>query len=548
MFRSFVMLLGFGLVTCRVRVSLWAAVIFVSVFCVASSASAITLVSVNGAGSQQFELRTIDSSTGISTLKGGFTFDTGFWFPNTLNVDSASGQVYAVSSSTTLHEIDPNTAAIVNQFPLGVTNLQSLGNRGDGQLIGLNSPPGNDHTVRTIDPTDGSTVALNTFTFDTPNFWFNSTFEVDQANNRLYGLSAGETLYEWDATTGAVLNTTSLDVASNSLTFAVTGARSDGKLVGITTGGGSNQVRLIDPADPTGTTTQLLDFTFDSGGFFVDTFVPDPANDRFFVASSGPTLYEFSFSTGQILSTTPLDVSPQALAILPAAPSCNIGDVNCDGFVEIGNDILVAFTNFTGPGSFGKDRSTGDVHGPTTATTDPLGHDGDVDVSDILTIFGAFTGPPPDEGAGGLGGPAEAGDPSIPDLIYDAATGEVTLDADGSSIIGYSLQNATNSFLPAGHTPILAGVTTALTSQLEEAALTPGSGSIGLVFPTGLDLAGLQALLTVNQVSRSLGAPLVPFDLVVVSTSAPVVPEPATAVLWAIALLALGGWRWRARR
>ncbi|REK18563.1 MAG: hypothetical protein DWQ42_19280, partial [Planctomycetota bacterium] len=132
-------------------------------------------------------------------------------------------------------------------------------------------------------------------------------------------------------------------------------------------------------------------------------------------------------------------------APVPQGPtSCLIGDVNCDGFVEIGADILTAFTNFTGPGSFGKVRATGDVHGPATATTAVLGHDGDVDVSDILTIFGAFTGPPPDEGSGGLGGPADAGDPSIPDLIYDASTGEVTLDADGSSIIGYSLQNATN--------------------------------------------------------------------------------------------------------
>ncbi|REJ66854.1 MAG: hypothetical protein DWQ31_13050 [Planctomycetota bacterium] len=218
-------------------------------------------------------------------------------------------------------------------------------------------------------------------------------------------------------------------------------------------------------------------------------------------------------------------------------PTCIIGDVNCDGYVEIGADILTAFTNFTGPGSFGRVRAQGDVHGPTTATTDPDGHDGDVDVSDILTIFGAFTGPPPDDGSGGLGGPAEAGDPSVPDLIYDPTTGEVVLDPDGSSIIGYSLQNATNSFLPGNHTPILAGVATALTSQIEEAALAPGSGSIGLVFPTGLDLAGLQALLTVNQVSRSLGAPLVPFDLVVLG-GAPV-PEMSTLALGALGLLAL---------
>ncbi|REJ70422.1 MAG: PEP-CTERM sorting domain-containing protein [Planctomycetota bacterium] len=230
-----------------------------------------------------------------------------------------------------------------------------------------------------------------------------------------------------------------------------------------------------------------------------------------------------------------------------AALTCIIGDVDCDGFVDIAGDILPAFTNFTGPGSFGKVRSEGDVHGTATgATTNPAGHDGDVDVSDVLAIFGAFTGPPPDEGSGGLGGPAEAGDPSIPDLIYDAATGEVTLDPDGSSIIGYSLQNATNSFLPAGHTPILAGVTTALTSQIEEAALAPGSGSIGLVFPTGLDLAGLTALLSVNQVSRFLGAPLVPFDLVVVSGVA--IPEPTTTVLWLFGMAGVGLATWRRRR
>ncbi|REJ68721.1 MAG: hypothetical protein DWQ31_07050 [Planctomycetota bacterium] len=209
--------------------------------------------------------------------------------------------------------------------------------------------------------------------------------------------------------------------------------------------------------------------------------------------------------------------------------TCGTGDVNCDGFVDVSNDILPAFSKFTGPGTFSLLRSDGDVNGGGG-----LGDD-DVDVSDLLDILSNFTGPPPDEA--GLGGPAEAGDPAIPDLIYDAATGEVVLDPDGSSIIGYSLQNATNSFLPVGHTPILAGVTTALTSQLEEAALAPGSGSIGFVFPTGLNLAGLQALLTVNQVSRSLGAPLVAFDLVVLN--APTVPEPSAIWMAAVAVVAL---------
>jgi len=231
---------------------------------------------------------------------------------------------------------------------------------------------------------------------------------------------------------------------------------------------------------------------------------------------------------------TPITVS------LPSLSGCDIGDTNCDGFVDIGTDILTAFTNFTGPGSFGKTRATGDVHGPSTATNDAVGHDGDVDVSDILTMFGAFTGPAPDEAGGALIGPADAGDPAIPDLIYDADTGEVVFDLDGAAgLIGYSLKSA-GGFLPGGHTPILGGVTTSLTTELAEAALsTPGlPASIGFVFPLGMDLAALTAFLTDNTVSTGLGAPLVPFDLVVVGGA--VVPEPATVAMAAMALVGLG--------
>jgi len=223
---------------------------------------------------------------------------------------------------------------------------------------------------------------------------------------------------------------------------------------------------------------------------------------------------------------------------------CAMGDANCDGFVDISNDILTAFSNFSGPGSFDRTRAEGDVHGDIVGATTGLDlHDGDVDVSDILAMFTNFTGPPSDQtglAAGdSLMAPAATGDPSVPDLIYNPTTGEVILDPDGAGIIGYSLKNGTNSFHGASHTPVLGGVSTSLSSELAEAALSSlGSPqSIGFVLPIGLDLAGLHALFTTNEVSRALGAPLVPFDLVVLTA----VPEPTASWLAACGLLALGG-------
>lgn len=223
-----------------------------------------------------------------------------------------------------------------------------------------------------------------------------------------------------------------------------------------------------------------------------------------------------------------------SVMVSPTAMACVVGDADCDGDVDVSDDILTAFSNFTGPGTFGKMRSEGDVE--SSVAPHPTG-DGDVDVNDILTMFTSFTGPL-DEASSELGGPAASGDPNIPDLIYNAATGEVILDPEGSGIIGYSLKSS-GVFLSAGHTPILGGVSTSLTTELAEAALSSPAGpmSIGFVLPAGLDLSSLAALFSSMEVSRSLGSPLVPFDLVVTGSSA--VPEPSTFVLAVFTLIGL---------
>ncbi|REJ64594.1 MAG: hypothetical protein DWQ31_21200 [Planctomycetota bacterium] len=211
------------------------------------------------------------------------------------------------------------------------------------------------------------------------------------------------------------------------------------------------------------------------------------------------------------------------------------GDLTLDGDVDA-TDVLTMFANFTGPGTFNVTRQDGDVS--------PTPRDFDVDTDDILSAFASFTGPL-DEGA--FSPPAAAGDPAIPDLIYNAVTGEVILDPDGGLIRGYSLKSG-NAFLPGGFTPVLGGVSVGMAAELSEAVFESGdegisvAASIGNVFPTGLDLAGLTSLLTEFEASVLLGAELVSFDLVVLAS----VPEPSTGLLAAmagLALVALGRFR-----
>lgn len=236
---------------------------------------------------------------------------------------------------------------------------------------------------------------------------------------------------------------------------------------------------------------------------------------------------------------TTRNVSPALgapVVALDIVMACLAGDADCDGDIDIGGDIFKAFSNFTGPGSFGMTRADGDVD------THPFG-DGDVDVSDLLVMFGHFTGPL-DEG--GQLAPAEAADPGVPDLIYNPVTGEVILDVDGAGIIGYVLKNGDGTFTAGNHTTILGGVSTSLGGELSEAAFASsvGATSIGLVFPTGMDLAALSAYLTTNEVSTSLGAPVVPFDLVI---SPAAVPEPSAIIMGAMSLLGAVFVWWRRR-
>ena len=133
---------------------------------------------------------------------------------------------------------------------------------------------------------------------------------------------------------------------------------------------------------------------------------------------------------------------------------------------------------------------------------------------------------------------AEDGD--NPNLVYHPGTGNVVLEpgvAPRNKIMGFILINDQGAFKPtadfADRTPWQEPVWDNIPNQMGSADTsfvgTTDPIDLGEVFPTGLDVAGLQSLLTRAQITWALGAAgRGDVDLIVV-------PEPSS-----IALLFLG--------
>jgi hypothetical protein len=197
-----------------------------------------------------------------------------------------------------------------------------------------------------------------------------------------------------------------------------------------------------------------------------------------------------------------------------------LGDADGDGDVD-NADIGATAGGFGGSGVTGKLWSTGDFDG-----------DGDVDNADIGVTAGAYTGAAP---AGNL---TDSGD--IADLVYDPETGNLTLDASeaaGGIITSFQFENLSNAFIAANYNSVFGGLFEDVSdSVLADSDLSfvgfSGLADLGNVLPTGMDLVGLEALLSTAVYTGSLGSGQQEIDL----TLATAIPEPGS-----MALLALGG-------
>ena len=251
------------------------------------------------------------------------------------------------------------------------------------------------------------------------------------------------------------------------------------------------------------------------------------ANLEIFVAPG--EVGEFNGAVFRLLGSPAetIDVSaPAGLSIGAVATTC--GDFDMDGDIDAA-DRTIQTVGWTGALQEG---------GTATFADGDCDGDGDVDTADQTGLIGNWTGAL-------MAGNLTDGDDA--DLVYDPATGNVTLDASDTAagqlisfVIGTDQNNMNTEatqvpFIDAGtntdNTPFQIGQTD---------PLNQGAGplvDIGNVLPTGMDLVALSEYLTIAEYASELG--------VGGTLDLRVVPEPSGLALALFGLLGLTMWRRR---
>ena len=208
------------------------------------------------------------------------------------------------------------------------------------------------------------------------------------------------------------------------------------------------------------------------------------------------------------------------------------GDVNLSGGAVSGSDLNVVVTNF-GRNAGANKWTTGDVSG----------YDGSVtgaDLNAVITDFGKTSS----NGAARLAAASAAprgvpvANDGQPDVIYNAATGEITLQPD-SKIISYVLQTDPSGpgFLNLEavpvpfDTPFITRTASEISWQDLSSAGFTDAFSLGAILPAGLDAAQLRSFLTATDYASAFGSGG--------AFNVTVVPEPASLGLIGLAALVL---------
>jgi hypothetical protein len=165
------------------------------------------------------------------------------------------------------------------------------------QLSGLDFNSGTgDWEYRTLDPISGTTTFLNAFAL--PDGFAGGSYVTDPSTGSAY-LQTGNSLYELNLASGAILNTPTLD------TMIAGYGVGNGGLVGLdyNSGTGNWEYRNINPI--TGSTILLNTFALPDG-LISGSLVTDPSTGSAYL-QTGNSLYELNLASGTVLNTPTLD-------------------------------------------------------------------------------------------------------------------------------------------------------------------------------------------------------------------------------------------------
>jgi hypothetical protein len=241
---------------------------------------------------------------------------------------------------------------------------------------------------------------------------------------------------------------------------------------------------------------------FNSDGFtdFADVQVAGAATQ------AGPLAGDDTYDFDEDGDSTLADVDFMIATIMDRAK----GDIHQDSVVtDVDNaDIGRAIGAYTGAGGSGKVYLDGDID-----------FDGNVDDDDLAFVSGAFTGAKSYacRKTGSTGAT----------LLYSADDGQVWMFADeaaGGMITSFQLESNQGTFVPAGYTGpaggSFGGTYEEVTSNvIADSDLTlagfSGLPSLGTIFPSGMDQAGLEAYLTTAVYTGEPGSGQMQFNVVV---------------------------------
>jgi len=231
----------------------------------------------------------------IDSVSNAFTYQVGGFGYVALNTPPIiyQGDYYLMNDNNNLYQLDVETGEILDEVIIDTNVGQMMLNPSDGLIYGVEYIfQTNERYLVNIDPQSGVVTRISEnpydffYTINTQAIIWNDVYYVMDENN--------EDLYNFDMTTGEIIDTTHFDVNVGQLVVNP----NDGQAYGIEYNFQPNERWLVTLNPETGEVTRLttnaLDFSYSGASPAVIL------DNKYYLIVSGEGIYEFDVTTGEV--------------------------------------------------------------------------------------------------------------------------------------------------------------------------------------------------------------------------------------------------------